>query len=114
MWDLTVNGDHDFYVDTLTTAVLAHNCPDPEDGSAVAFRSDTSHIFRDAPSHLLDDTPANRALPQGAVQPENLVATNQWGISTYQELLPDGCQVWVEVRNGTTITNGRVNNVPRP
>jgi hypothetical protein len=90
------------------------SCVAAEDGAGVEFRSDTSHIFRDAPGHLLDDSPANRALLQGAVKPENLVGTNQWGISTYQEILPDGSQVWVEVRNGTTITNGGVNNVPRP
>jgi hypothetical protein len=35
MWDLTVTGDHDFYVDVDTTAVLAHNCPAPEDAGAV-------------------------------------------------------------------------------
>jgi hypothetical protein len=80
---------------------------------SLAFRSDTSHIFRDAPGHLPDDTPANRALLQGAVRPQNLVGTNQWGISTYRETLPDGRQVWVEVRNGTTITNGGVNDAPR-
>ncbi|HZR54613.1 MAG TPA: hypothetical protein VFB06_34570 [Streptosporangiaceae bacterium] len=29
MWDLTVPGgdDHDFYVDTINTPVLVHNCP---------------------------------------------------------------------------------------
>jgi hypothetical protein len=27
MWDLTVANDHDFYVITLGTAVLVHNCP---------------------------------------------------------------------------------------
>jgi hypothetical protein len=26
MWDLTVPGDHDFYVDTAATPVLVHNC----------------------------------------------------------------------------------------
>jgi RHS repeat-associated protein len=106
MWDLTVPGDHDFYIDTVAASILVHNCD-------VTFRSDTSHIFRDAPGHLGEDTPENRALLQGAVNPDNLVGTNQWGISTYQELLPDGRQIWVEVRDGTTITNGGVNVVPR-
>jgi len=27
MWDLTVPGDHDFYIDTAAAAVLVHNCP---------------------------------------------------------------------------------------
>jgi len=28
MWDLTVpgNNDHDFYINTITTDVLVHNC----------------------------------------------------------------------------------------
>jgi hypothetical protein len=26
MWDLTIPGDHDFYIDTAITAVLVHNC----------------------------------------------------------------------------------------
>jgi hypothetical protein len=29
MWDLTIHGDHDFYIDTATTAILVHNCDDP-------------------------------------------------------------------------------------
>ncbi|HYA44312.1 MAG TPA: polymorphic toxin-type HINT domain-containing protein, partial [Acidimicrobiales bacterium] len=29
MWDLTVANDHDFYVVTVATAVLVHNCPLP-------------------------------------------------------------------------------------
>jgi len=27
MWDLTIPGDHDFYIDTIATPVLVHNCP---------------------------------------------------------------------------------------
>jgi hypothetical protein len=26
MWDLTVPGNHDFYIQAATTAVLVHNC----------------------------------------------------------------------------------------
>lgn len=79
------------------------------------FRSDTSHVFRDAPGHLARDTVANRSLLQGAVRPKNLVGTRGPGgsISVYREVLPDGRQVWVEVRNGAEITNGGVNTVPR-
>jgi Pretoxin HINT domain len=29
MWDLTVQDDHDFYIDIATTAVLVHNCTSP-------------------------------------------------------------------------------------
>jgi hypothetical protein len=27
MWDLTIPGDHDFYIQAATTDVLVHNCP---------------------------------------------------------------------------------------
>lgn len=40
MWDLTVNGDHDFYVLTSATAVLVHNCPAPNGGANVPADSD--------------------------------------------------------------------------
>lgn len=82
----------------------------------VCFRSDTSHIFRDAPGHLVADTAANRSLISSAVSPNYLVSTRSVGgltLSSYQRLLPDGRQVWVEVRNGVEITNGGVNLVPR-
>jgi hypothetical protein len=26
MWDLTIPGDHDFYIDTIAAAILVHNC----------------------------------------------------------------------------------------
>jgi RHS repeat-associated protein len=78
-----------------------------------AFRANTSHIFRDAPGHLLEDTATNRALLQGAIDPANVVSTNRWGITTYHQLLSDGRQVWVQVRNGEVITNGGVNAAPR-
>jgi hypothetical protein len=32
MWDLTVTGDHDFYIDVAATGVLVHNCPAPRKG----------------------------------------------------------------------------------
>jgi RHS repeat-associated protein len=87
----------------------------PEDANVV-FRSDTSHIFRKAAGHLIEDSPENRALLQGTVKPQNLIGVRgpSGSISVYRDLLPDGRQVWVEVRNGTEITNGGVNDVPRP
>ena len=83
--------------------------------AGVAFRADTSHIFRDAPGHLAEDTAENRALLRGAVKPDNLMGTRGPGgsIGVYRETLSDGRQVWVEVRDGSEITNGGVNDVPR-
>jgi hypothetical protein len=94
---------------------------DPGDGEEgqrdkPKFRGDTSHIFRDARGHLSDDTPENRELLQDAVSPENLdnkkILLDGSMLETYHQNLPDGRQVWVEVRDGI-ITNGGVNNTPR-
>jgi RHS repeat-associated protein len=34
MWDLTIPGDHDFYIQVAETATLVHNCPAAGDGSS--------------------------------------------------------------------------------
>ena len=81
---------------------------------ATPFAEDNlAHIFRNAPGHLAEDTPANRSLLQSAVRPWNYVGTDSVSrVATYRKLLSDGRQVWVEVRNGV-ITNGGINAVPR-
>lgn len=80
------------------------------------FRSDTSHIFRNARGHLAEDTPENRELIESALDPANLRSTTTLKDGTtlekYFKTLPDGTQVWAEVRNGT-ITNGGLNATPR-
>jgi RHS repeat-associated protein len=83
-----------------------------EDGPTIAEGS-ADHIFRDAPGHLADDTPENRALIEGVVQPENYVSTGGGGEDLYRETLPNGTQVWAKVYNGS-ITNGGVNQTPLP
>lgn len=49
------------------------------------------------------------------MKPDNLIGTRGPGgsIGVYRETLSDGRQVWVEVRDGSEITNGGVNDVPR-
>lgn len=75
-----------------------------------------AHIFRSASGHLAQDTLANRALLQATVSPGNLVRTQSLGsngvLRTFQRTLPNGDVVWVEVRNGSAITNGGVNVAP--
>ncbi|WP_231384252.1 RHS repeat-associated core domain-containing protein [Cellulomonas sp. URHD0024] len=85
--------------------------------ASIRFRSETSHIFRDKAGHLLEDTAENRSLIQDAVSPENLRRTTTLpdgtSIARYFKELPDGTQSWAEVRNGTEITNGGLNVIPR-
>ena len=75
-----------------------------------------AHMLRDALGHLAEDTLANRALLQETVSPGNLVRTSSLGpngiLQTFERTLPNGDVVWVEVRNGTAITNGGVNVAP--
>lgn len=87
------------------------------DAASVGFRSNATHVFRDAAGHFADDTAANRAIIRGAVDPANLRSTitlkDGATLSKYFQTLPDGTQAWAEVRNGTEITNGGLNVTPR-
>lgn len=42
MWDLTVPGPHDFYVQAAATAVLVHNCPTYDEALAQVENVDVS------------------------------------------------------------------------
>jgi hypothetical protein len=93
-------------IDAIRGAVGAGEGIDIAEGQA-------GHIFRDAPGHLADDTAANRELlQQTAGNPDNYVGTDSNGVATYRQNLPNGTQVWAEVKGGQ-ITNGGVNDVPR-
>ncbi len=45
MWDLTIQGDHDFYVDTTVAAVLVHNCTISIDGESGKVRQRWCPIY---------------------------------------------------------------------
>ncbi len=83
-------------------------------GSAAAtWRTDTSHIFRQADGHIATDTPAARALIETAVQPQYLTRVEQSAnIRVYHRLLSNGQEVWAKVRDGVT-TNGGLNQTPQ-
>jgi hypothetical protein len=85
--------------------------------SNLSFRADTSHIFRDAPGHLAEDTAENRAIIQSAIDRGNLTSTTQvaggGSVDTYKLELPDGTQAWAKVLNDKVITNGGLNGTPR-
>jgi hypothetical protein len=38
MWDLTIPGDHDFYIDTIAAPVLVHNCSEEDSGGGIHSR----------------------------------------------------------------------------
>jgi hypothetical protein len=109
MYNLEVAQDHTFTVGDGQWVV--HNCG----GSGPAFPTDTSkigHIFRNAPGHLADDTPANRQLITDTASDSNyLVGTDKYGKEWYAQTLSNGKQAWVAVRNDI-ITNAGVNDTP--
>ncbi len=73
----------------------------------------TGHIFRNAPGHLPDDTPANRKLlTDTANAPANFLGTDKRGNDWYARTLDDGRQVWTSSRGGQ-IGNGGINEIPR-
>jgi hypothetical protein len=39
MWDLTIPGDHDFYIDTIAAPVLVHNCSNPLENARYSAKS---------------------------------------------------------------------------
>jgi hypothetical protein len=70
------------------------------------------HIFRNARGHLRDDTPENRALLEGANNPEAQKGTDHFGNTWAADNLPDGTQVWTQSREDGII-NGGLNATPQ-
>src|SRR5260370_523932 len=106
MYNLEVQQDHTFTVGDGQWVV--HNSCDP------TFPTDPSkvgHIFRNAPGHLADDTPANRQLITDTATGSNEVGTDKYGKVWYAQTLSNGQQVWVAARNNI-ITNAGVNDTP--
>ena len=87
--------------------------PESEEQSVTISPNDVSHIFRNAPGHLPDDTPQNRQLLiDTASDPDNYLGNDKYGNEWYSEIRSDGTQIWVKVRNDL-IRNGGVNQTPR-
>lgn len=70
------------------------------------------HIFRDTPGHLRDTAANRRLLQEVADEVGTTLGTDKYGNIWSAKLLPDGTQVWIQVRNGEII-NGGLNLVPR-
>jgi hypothetical protein len=101
-------------------ALLAMNFLGPEAGEGAAEAAEDlpfaenslTHIFQVKDGHMPVDTPANRAILQNGVRNGVKVGTNEFGMSTYRQLLPDGTQTWVQVYKGA-IKDGGINQIPR-
>jgi hypothetical protein len=69
------------------------------------------------PTHLGACEYRYRAIIRGAVDPANLRSTitlkDGSSLAKYVQNLSNGTQAWAEVRNGTEITNGGLNVMPR-
>ncbi|MDR3550960.1 MAG: hypothetical protein P4L31_06110, partial [Candidatus Babeliales bacterium] len=71
------------------------------------FENNASHIF--TKEHLILDTPANRELlSKTASDAKNFLGVDKYGTEWYGKILPDGKQMWTQVRDGF-IRNAGVN-----
>ncbi|WP_017299839.1 hypothetical protein [Nodosilinea nodulosa] len=72
------------------------------------------HIFRQAPGHFSEDTPATRQLIiETALNPLFYQGQDKYKTQWYSQTLDTGSQVWVQVRNGK-IRNAGINLTARP
>lgn len=72
-----------------------------------------AHIFRDADGHFPADTIAARqVLLRVANDAAKRLGVDRFGTIWAAETMPDGAQVWVQIRNDL-ITNGGVNTTHR-
>lgn len=69
-------------------------------------------IFRDTPGTLRDTATDRRLLQEVVDDVGSTLGTDKYGNIWSARLLPDGTQVWTQVRNGEII-NGGLNLVPR-
>jgi hypothetical protein len=73
MWDLTITTDHDFYIQTAGSAILAHNCP-TAGGSSAEEAGDVSPTVGELRSAGLSD--AHHIIQDAAVRDVEGYATN--------------------------------------
>lgn len=64
------------------------------------------HIFRDAEGHIPDTIENRNLLESVANTVENFLGVDKYGNEWYSQILEDGRQVWVEVRNGKIFEGG--------
>ena len=108
VYNFEVEDFHTYYVSD--SSILVHNkCGN--NGKIPNNKSQTNHIFRNAPGHI-PDTPNNRSLLENTTTSKNYLGIDTYGNEWYANILNDGRQVWVEVRNGI-IWDGGINDIPR-
>lgn len=73
----------------------------------------SAHIFRDAEGHFTEDTVNNRQqLINTAMDEKNYLGMDKWGNDWYAKSMPNGQQIWVQIRKGEII-NGGINSSSR-
>jgi len=72
----------------------------------------TKHIFRNKPGHIADTLINRQLLENTASNPINFLGTDKYGNEWYAKILPNGKQVWTQMRNGM-IRNGGINQTAR-
>ena len=97
-----------------TTAEQGNTTLPPESKTQITIsENDLDHIFRDKPGHLKENNAHNRdLLISTATNAKNFFGICERGSSWFAENMPDGTQIWAEVRNGK-VRNGGINSTPK-
>jgi RHS repeat-associated protein len=98
MWDLTIAGDHDFYVGTIATPVLVHNCPEPSG-------PDSEPIRPEAQGTAGVERTAQEIEQAGGEVIGREVGFKAAGYRVRADLyvkLPNGVKAFIEVKTGPT------------
>lgn len=94
MWDLTVTGDHDFYIRAANSAVLVHNCPEPGERISPAAQGAAG----------VEQTASDIEQAGGRILGREIgIKAAGWRVRAglYAEL-PSGQQAFIEIKTGET------------
>jgi len=81
-------------------------------GQDVRLRDDNrQHLFEDRPGHVVDTFENRERFVALAKDPTKFLTESDWGNWWYAEILPNGTQLWAEVR-GEKIINCGINELP--
>lgn len=85
----------------------------PTGNKLTANQAQLGHMFNNDTGHFVNNTAANRAaIEHAAGYNKYYLGSDQYGNVWYAETLPNGTQVWAEVRNGV-IVEGGLNLTPK-
>jgi RHS repeat-associated protein len=95
MWDLTVEGDHDFYVDTIAADVLVHNASGPAASQVPNLAGMTQ-------------TQADKILSQYGFELRSISESGAYA----RYVAPDGSEIWIRLSDGRVTRTSKIDAGP--